>query len=119
MLNVVLGKLGSAKRSEVLELGAIIVDGGHFAGGDNGDHGVLGRESRVEVAHVEHVLGERGPYGRLDAAVEDLLVVEFGEPGVGEDFLEAAARPESVGGVFLEQLEQKTGEAMGGGDLPA
>ena len=46
-------------------------------------------------------------------------MVELGEPGVSEDFLEAAARPESVGGVFLEQLEQKTGEAMGGGDLPA
>ena len=104
--------------SEVLELGAIIVDGGHFAGGDHRDHRVLRRESRVEVAHVEHVLRQRRPYWRLDPPVQDLLVVELREPGVGQDLLEAAAGSESVGGVFLEQLEKKRGEAMGGRDLP-
>ena len=100
-------------------MGAILLVGHRFLSGHDGHQGGLPRELLVEVAHVEDVLGECGPYGCLDAAVEDLLVVELGEPGVSEDFLEAAARPESVGGVFLEQLEQKTGEAMGGGDLPA
>ena len=45
-------------------------------------------------------------------------MVELREPGVGQDLLEAAAGSESVGGVFLEQLEKKRGEAMGGRDLP-
>ena len=78
-------------RSEVLELGAIIVDGGHFTGGNDGDHGILSRECRVKVAHVEHILRERGTYGRLDSSVQDFLVVEFGEPRVCKHFFETTA----------------------------
>ena len=80
------------------------MDGRHFSGGHDGHHGVLPRKLVVEVANIEDVLREGGPHGRLDAAVENLFVVQLCEPRVREHFLEAAARAEAVCRVFLEQL---------------
>ena len=104
MKQIVFDSWLEAAWSEVLELGTIILDSRHFSGGHDGHHGVLPRELVVEVAHIEDVLREGGAHGRLDAAVENLFVVQLCEPGVREDFLEAAARAEAVRGVFLEQL---------------
>lgn len=118
-----LGRCRDRVLSKVLELARIILDGGHFSGGHDRDQGVLGGEGGVEVAHVEDVRRERGPHGRLDAPVQNLLVVQLCEPRVRKHFLEAAARPEPIRGVFLEQLSQQDGldceEMDGNGDLPA
>lgn len=98
--------------SEVLELARIILDGGHFSGGHDRHQRVLRGEGLVEIAHVEDVLRERGPHGRLDAPVQDLLVVQLCEPRVRKHFLEAAARPQPIRRVFLQQLQDENNSQL-------
>ena len=93
-------------RSKVFELTLIILNCGHFSSRYDRDQGVLRCESRIEVAHIEDIRGECGAYWCLDASLQNLLVVQFREPGVCQHFFQSPTGAQTIGWVFLEQLNK-------------